>query len=293
MASPQIGGTPETALAGTAPQTTVTPAFRAPKPAYWLPVATLWWREQVHFYRQRGRMLGALGTPLLFWLMIGAGFGDSFRANGSAGPGAAGYLEYFFPGTILMIVLFTSIFSTMSVIEDRREGFLLSVLVAPIHRSALVLGKVLGGATLALLQGLIMVALAPLLGFRLGVSQILEIAAILFVIAFALTALGFYFAWRLDSVQGFHGVMNLVLMPMWLLSGALFPLTSAHSGIGWVMRANPLTYGLAALRSALYGAPLSGLPAAGVAITVMAVFGVLCLAAGLHQVSRPSAAGSL
>jgi ABC-2 type transport system permease protein len=130
-------------------------------------VATLWWRELVHFGRQRGRMAGALGTPLLFWLMIGAGFGDSFRAAGGSGSGTAGYLEYFFPGTVLMIVLFTSIFSTMSVIEDRREGFLLAVLVAPIPRSALVLGKVLGGATLAFVQGLIFVALAPLIGLRI------------------------------------------------------------------------------------------------------------------------------
>ena len=196
-------------------------ARRAPAapPAYWLPVATLWWRELVHFYRQRSRMAGALGTPLLFWLLIGAGFGDSFRTATAPGGGTAGYLEFFFPGTALLIVLFTSIFSTMSVIEDRHEGFLLSVLVAPIPRSALVLGKVLGGATLALVQGLLFVLLAPLIGLRFGLAGALEVALVLFLTSFALTALGFYFAWRIDSVQGYHGVMNLVLMPMWLLSG--------------------------------------------------------------------------
>jgi ABC-type polysaccharide/polyol phosphate export permease len=115
---------------------------------------------------------------------------------------------------------------------------------------------------------------------------------VLFLISFTLTALGFYFAWRLDSVQGFHGVMNLVLMPMWLLSGALFPLTSAHTWIGWVMRINPLTYGLAALRAALYGAPPAGLPSLSVSTAVIGAFGALCLLASLHQVLRPSAGGS-
>jgi ABC-2 type transport system permease protein len=251
----------------------------------WLPAATLWWRELVRFYRQPSRVAGTVGTPLLFWLLIGLGFGDSFRG----GPMPMGYLEYFFPGTILLVVLFTSIFSNMSVIEDRREGFLLSVLVAPIARGALVLGKVLGGATLALAQGLIFVALAPLVGIRLGLLQALEVAGILFLIALTLTSLGFYFAWRLDSVQGFHGIMNLLLMPMWMLSGALFPVSGAHNWIGWVMRANPLTYGLAALRGVFYQPPPADVPSLGLSVGVIAAFGLLAAAAGLREVGQPSA----
>ena len=251
-------------------------------PMFWLPVYTLWWREQVRFYRQRSRVVGALGTPLLFWLLIGAGYGDSFRASG------AGYLAYLFPGTVLLIVLFTAIFSTISVIEDRHEGFLLSVLVAPISRAALVMGKVLGGATLALLQGVIFLLLSPVVGIHLDPRQAVEVVGILFLVSFALTALGFYFAWRLDSVQGFHSVMNLVLMPMWLLSGALFPSSGAHSWIGWVMRVNPLTYGMAALRRVLLeGAPAADAPSMVVCLGVMTGFGILATLAGLREVAKP------
>ena len=245
-----------------------------------LPILTLWQRELVRFYRQRSRVVGALGTPLLFWLLIGSGFGASFQSSGT------NYLAYLFPGTILLIVLFTAIFSTISVIEDRHEGFLLSVLVAPISRAALVLGKVFGGATLALLQGLTFVLLSPLVGIRLGLLQALEVIGVLFLVSFAMTALGFYFAWRLDSVQGFHSVMNLVLMPMWLLSGALFPASGAHTWIGWVMRLNPLTYGLAALRQALLNVPQEA-GSLTVCVLVIAGFGVAAALAGLAEVRKP------
>ncbi len=255
----------------------------AVRPGLWLPAATLWWRELVRFYRQRSRVVGTVGTPLLFWLLIGLGFGSSFR-----GPAPMNYLEYFFPGTVLLVVLFTSIFSNMSVIEDRHEGFLLSVLVAPVSRAAVVLGKVLGGATLALFQGLIFLALAPVAGLRIGLGQALEAAGVLLLSSLALTALGFYFAWRLDSSQGFHGVMNLLLMPMWMLSGALFPVSGAHNWVGWVMRLNPLTYGLAALRRALYAAPPADAPSLGMCVAVMAVFTAAALAAGFRQVSHPA-----
>jgi len=262
-------------------------------PGFWLPVATLWWRELVRFYRQRSRVVGVLGTPLLFWLLIGSGFGKSFRPPDFSGSAGITYLEYFFPGTILLVVLFTSIFSNMSLIEDRREGFLLSVLVAPISRTALAFGKILGGCTLALLQGLLILLLAPAVGLRLGFRQAAEVTAILFLISFALTALGFYFAWRVDSVQGFHGVMNLVLMPMWLLSGALFPFSGAHPWVEWVMRVNPLTYGLAALRRVLYPATPADIPSLSASIGATVVFGLLVALAGLRQARQPSTGGSV
>src|SRR5215472_1367997 len=112
-----------------------------------LPAFTLWWRELVRFYRQRSRVIGVIASPLLFWVVIGSGFGTSFRSGSAAGQ--QHYLDYFYPGVLIMIVLFTSIFTMMSVIEDRKEGFLLSVMVAPVPRSAIVLGKVLGGTTLS------------------------------------------------------------------------------------------------------------------------------------------------
>jgi ABC-2 type transport system permease protein len=215
-----------------------------------LPSASLWWRELVRFYRQPSRWVGVLLSPLVFWLVIGSGLGRSFRAGGAGASG--GYLEYFFPGTLILILLFTSIFCMMSVIEDRREGFLLSVLVSPAPRASLVMGKVLGGATLALLQGVLFLLLAPTVGIRFGLLSGLELVGIMFLTAFGLTALGFCIAWRLDSTHGFHALVNLLLIPMWLLSGALFPISGASSWIGWLMRLNPLTYAVAALRHALY-----------------------------------------
>src|SRR5947208_607310 len=189
-----------------------------------LPAFTLWWREIVRFYRQTTRVIGVLASPLVFWLVIGSGFGTSFRSGG--GPGQQHYLDYFYPGAMVMIVLFTSIFTMMSVIEDRKEGFLLSVLVAPVPRSAIVLGKVLGGTTLSTIQGLIFLAFAPLVGVHVSPGDFLLVALTVFLVSFALTALGFTIAWSMDSTQAFHAIINLFLIPLWLLSGALFPLRS-------------------------------------------------------------------
>lgn len=215
-----------------------------------LPAFTLWWREIVRFYRQRTRVIGVIASPLVFWLVIGSGFGTSFRSGESAGQ--QHYLDYFYPGALIMIVLFTSIFTMMSVIEDRKEGFLLSVLVAPVSRSAIVLGKVLGGTTLATIQGLIFLALGPFLGIHLSFTQFLLVVLTVFLVSFALTALGFAIAWPMDSTQAFHAIINLFLIPLWLLSGALFPLAGASGWIRILMRINPLTYGVEALRSLLY-----------------------------------------
>src|SRR5438445_3056126 len=141
-----------------------------------LPAFTLWWREIVRFYRQPGRVVGVLASPLVFWAVLGSGFGTSFRSGG--GPGQQHYLDYSYPGILILIVLFTSIFAMMSVIEDRKEGFLLSVLVAPVPRSAIVLGKVLGGTTLAAVQGMIFLAFAPLAHAHLDPLNILLIAVV-------------------------------------------------------------------------------------------------------------------
>jgi ABC-2 type transport system permease protein len=215
-----------------------------------LPAFTLWWREIVRFYRQPARVVGVLASPLVFWLVIGSGFGTSFRSGG--GPGQQHYLDYFYPGALIMIVLFTSIFTMMSVIEDRKEGFLLSVLVAPVPRTAIVMGKVLGGTTLSAVQGMIFLIFAPFAGVHLQLSSVLLVAVVVFLVSFSLTALGFAIAWPMDSSQAFHGIVNLFLIPLWLLSGALFPLAGASGWIRIIMRLNPLTYGVEALRGLLY-----------------------------------------
>jgi ABC-2 type transport system permease protein len=215
-----------------------------------LPAFSLWWREVVRFYRQKSRVVGVIASPLVFWLVIGSGFGTSFRSG--EGAGQQHYLDYFYPGALIMIILFTSIFTMMSVIEDRKEGFLLSVLAAPVPRSSVVLGKVLGGTTLSAAQGVIFLVFAPLVGVHLGLTQLLLVLLTVFLVSFALTALGFAIAWPMDSTQAFHAIINLFLIPLWLLSGALFPLTGASGWLRLLMRMNPLTYGTEALRGLLY-----------------------------------------
>ena len=217
------------------------------------PAVSLAHRELVRFLRQRHRVIGSLATPLVFWLFIGGGMQHSFASPGQTTAGG-GYMQYFFPGTVLMILLFTAIFSTISIIEDRREGFLQSVLVAPIPRAAIVLGKVLGGTVLAFGQATIFLLLAPTVGIHLTVVGFLGALGFMALLAFALTALGFCIAWPMSSTQGFHAIMNLFLMPMWFLSGALFPAAGAAGVIRWAMMCNPLTYGLDGLRRCLYHA---------------------------------------
>jgi ABC-2 type transport system permease protein len=251
------------------------------------PTITLWQREIVRFYRQRSRIVGALATPILFWLLLGSGFADSFRPGGA---GDIDYAEYFYPGTMILVVLFTAIFSTISVIEDRKEGFLQAVLVAPVARSTVVLGKILGGTTLALGQALLLLAAAPFLGLRLGPIDLLLVVAILFVVAFALTTLGFLIAWKMDSTQGFHAIMNLVLIPMWLLSGAFFPAAGASGWLRAVMFLNPLTYGVAALRRCLYAGTTTvgaDVPTLALSIFVTVGFAVLTFVAARSLASRP------
>lgn len=235
-----------------ATQTTTFPATTtAPQSAgVMLPAFTLWWREIVRFYRQRARVVGVIASPLLFWIVIGSGFGTSFRSGQAAGQ--QHYLDYFYPGVLVMIVLFTAIFTMMSVIEDRNEGFLLSVMVAPVPRAAIVLGKVLGGTTLATAQGLIFLVFAPLVGVHMTLASFGLIVLTVFLVSFALTGLGFAIAWPLDSTQAFHAIINLFLIPLWLLSGALFPLSGASAWMRGLMYANPLTYGVEALRTLMY-----------------------------------------
>lgn len=247
-----------------------------------LPSISLWWREIVRFYRQKSRVVGVIASPVLFWLVIGSGFGSSFRGSGA---GAQHYLDYFYPGALTMVVLFTSIFAMMSVIEDRKEGFLLSVLVAPVSRSVIVMGKVLGGATLASIQGLIFLAFAPAVGIHFTFASFFGVVLVVWLVSFSLTALGFAIAWPMDSSQAFHAIVNLFLLPIWLLSGALFPLSGASPWIRGIMRANPLTYGDEALRSLMYPGTTHGF-AVGTDIAILAAFSAVMFAAAFWLANR-------
>jgi len=189
-------------------------------------------------------------------------------------------------------VMFSAIFSTMSIIEDRREGFLLSMLVSPASRTSLVLCKILGSATLAWIQGIVVLAFAPLAGIPLSIEQLAPLAGMVFLISFTLTALGFLIAWKFDSTQGYHAMMNLLLLPMWLLSGAVFPVAGASAPIRAVMLVNPLTYATALLRSLLQPGVSDGSPGAATSLAVTVAFGMLLLASSAALANRRSTTSS-
>lgn len=251
--------------------------------ASWLAVATLCQRELVRFYRDRSRVIGALTPPIVFWFLIGSGIGSSMKVPGSS----MTFLQYFYSGTLVLIVLFTSIFSTISIIEDRREGFLQSVLVAPVSRLAIALGKVLGASLVGFFQGLTFLALARFAGISATVAGYGAAAAALFLVSIGLTCLGFCIAWLLDSTQGFHAVMNLFLMPLWMLSGALFPASTAAPWLAALVRANPVTYAVSALQLALSpeAAP-SGLAPLPKCLAILAVFAVVMVGTAGAVASR-------
>ncbi len=231
-------------------------------------------RDLKRFFRQRSRVAGALVQPLIFWLVIGGGLAGSFKLPGASD---VGYVQYFYPGIIVLVLLFTSIFSTMSVIEDRQGGFLQAVLVSPASRTAVVLGKTLGGVTVALLQAALFLALAPFAGFDLRAVDWPLVVVALFATSVALSSLGFALAWWLNSTQGYHVVMSVLLIPLWVLSGAMFPASGARGGLGAVMRWNPVAYAVAALRRGLYGPRYGSLAeAVGVGSSTALELAVVC-----------------
>jgi daunorubicin resistance ABC transporter membrane protein len=210
-------------------------------------------RDLARFFRQPSRLVGALGQPLIFWLVIGHGFGDSFRMPGAA----ISYAAFFYPGVVLMVVLFAAIFTTASVIEDRHRGFLQSVLAAPGSRGALAAGKALGSTSVALTQAALFLLLAPAAGYPWRAVDWPLLAAALFLTALALAALGFAVAWGLDNLQGYHAIQMTLLVPLWVVSGAMFPLP-ARGAVAALARANPVAYAVSAARRALGGPAAAG-----------------------------------
>jgi ABC-2 type transport system permease protein len=250
-------------------------------------VRSLWHREVVRFLRQPSRVTGALAQPVVFWLLLGGGLSASFRPPGA--PPGAGYLAYLYPGILALVLLFTAIFATISTVEDRRTGFLQGVLVAPVGRAAIVLGQALGGTTLAVVQGVLFLALAPLAGLPVAPAAWVAATGVMTLIAFGLTNLGLLIAWRMESTQGFHAIMNLVLLPIWLLSGAFFPEAGVPRPLAWIMRLDPLTYGLAALRRCLvlgHLAPGAELPGLWPSLAITTAFAGLAFAGAVATARR-------
>ncbi|TMC48099.1 MAG: ABC transporter [Chloroflexi bacterium] len=228
-------------------------------------VYMIWYRDVLKYWRDRVRLIASLAQPLLFLLVFGLGLSSSLRGagggfGGTGGSGSLNYVQFVFPGVVAMAVLFTAIFSAMSIVWDREFGFLKEILVAPVDRSAVAVGKALGGATQAMLQGCVMLVFAPLVGVHLTLLSVVELVPLLFVLAFALSSLGVAVASRMRSMQGFQVVMNFMLLPIFFLSGALFPLSGLPGWMTVLTRLDPVAYGVAPLRHAVLGG--AGVPAA-------------------------------
>jgi ABC-2 type transport system permease protein len=219
----------------------------------------IWRRDLIRFWRDRTRAIGSLVQPLLFLVLVGTGLSSALRGAGTGGfRGGVDYLTFIYPGIIGMAVLFSSIFSGMSIIWDREFGFLKEVLVAPIDRSAVAIGKTLGGATQAMIQGLVLLVLAPFVGVKLTPLAVVELVALIFCVAFGLSAVGVAIAARMRSMMGFQFVLNFLVQPAFFLSGALFPITGLPAWMTLLTRLDPLSYGVDPIRRVVLGA--SGVP---------------------------------
>lgn len=239
-------------------------------------------RDLLRFRKESSRWLGVVAQPLLFWFVIGSGLGASVRMVGDP---EGGFVRYFFPGSMLLTVVFTCVFASISVIEDKRAGFLRGVLVAPGSRAALVAGKLLGVACLASAQCILFALAAPLAGFSLGGIHWPGFAGGLLLSVVAMAGVNFAVAWRMDSTQGYHAVMSLLLLPLWIVSGAMFP--RATGPLAFLLHWNPLAPMLHALRASLEG---SSIPAGTwLVLCTLALAGV---AAALAAAS-PSRSGVL
>lgn len=251
-------------------------------------VYQLWRRELLKFGRDLNRVVGALLQPLVVWLLLGFGFRESFRIPGTSLTDVP-YLEFLFPGVIALVALFTSIFSTISIVEERKSGFLQAALAAPAPRSVLIMGTTLGGATLAVLQSLLFLALLPFSGHAPSAGGVVLMLLVAGLIGLAFTALGVIIAWRTKTTRGFHAVMNLFLLPLWVISGAFFPARGASDLLAWIIRLNPVSYGVDALRQAMYleaDAPLVLAPLE-VSLGVTVAFAATMIVLAVRAVNRP------
>jgi ABC-2 type transport system permease protein len=239
----------------------------------------LWLRQLKRYFRSRSRIVASLGQPLLFLLALGFGFGPIFQRAGQGD-----YIQFLAPGVIGMTILFTAIFSGIELIWDRQFGFLKETLVAPVPRILIMIGRTLGGATVALLQGFIVVIICFLAGFRVHHVSAVPIALVVMaLIAIMFTALGTAIASVLSDFQGFQLVMNFLVMPIFFLSGALFPLAGLPTVLNILATIDPLSYGVDGLRVSLSGAGHFGLT---LDLAVLAILSSLILVVGTRLFSK-------
>lgn len=206
----------------------------------------IWLRDIKRFFRDKPRLITGITRPSLHLFILGSGLSSAFGMFG--GRGGDWYMDFVYPGILGMIVLFTSLFSAFSIVWDREFGFLKEILVAPISRTSIVVGKALSGSTISLFQGIILLIFAPLLHIKLNFPMIIKICLLILLTSFALTSLGILIASRMKSMQGFNMIMNFLVMPMFFLSGAMFPLKELPKWLEYLVNINPLSYSIDALR---------------------------------------------
>lgn len=211
-------------------------------------IYVMWIRQLKRYWRSKPRMIGSLGQPLLFLVALGFGFGPIFQKAGGGD-----YIQFLVPGIISMSVLFTAMFSGIEVISDKQFGFLKETMVAPVSRSKIMIGRTLGGATVAFLQGLIVFLICLLIGFKPVLATLPLAFVFMFLIAVLFTALGTAIASKLDDMQAFPIIINFLIMPIFFISGALFPITNIPTSLQIITLLNPLSYGVDGIRGALIG----------------------------------------
>ena len=232
-------------------------------------IGALWYREVLRFWREKSRIISSLIMPLL-WLLI---FGSGMRSVQFAG--IENYQMFIFPGVLGMSILFTSIWSGVSVIWDREFGFLKEILVAPVPRASIVIGKALGGGTSAFIQGFILLPLSFLVGIKLSLLSFILLIPTMILLSIGLVCVGLLIASLMSSMEGFNFIMSLVVMPMFFTSGALFPLTTAPSWLRAISYVNPMTYGVDLLRWSTLTGATTAIPAYAEALILLAFTGAM------------------
>ncbi len=274
-------------LAESAPEMTGNERFATLNGIY-----SIWRRDVIRFVRDRSRLIGSLGQPLLFLVVFGSGLSSAIgRLGQTSGMPGLNYVQFMFPGIIVMAVLFTAIMSAISVVWDREFGFLKEVLVAPVPRWAVAVGKALGGSTTAVFQGVIILVFAPFIGAGLTPLAVVELLPAMFLTAFAMSSVGLLIAARMKTMEGFQVIMNFLLMPMFFLSGALFPLANLPGWLTVLTHIDPVSYAVDAIRRiillnagvpnavvdqlgiSLYGLPLS----AGLDLLLLVAFAMIMI----------------
>lgn len=247
------------------------------------------YRELLRFVQERSRVLSSFGMPVLFLIIFGAGFN---RIIGTLTPGVD-FIKFIYPGIVAMTVLMTSVFSGLSVVWDREFGFLKELLVAPLSRTGIVLGKAAGGATVAAIQGSMMLVLAPIIGIALTPTLVIKVVPLLIIISLSLSSLGILVASRMHSQQGFHVVVQLIVFPLIFLSGIFFPVNNVPVWLQIISKVNPLTYGVDAIRQIFLGSnSIVGITVFGHTMTVLedvmviAILGVVMILAATWSFNK-------